>query len=121
MPFSLEDKIKRKKPTRFIFYLPIIAVFSFIGAFIGMVLVCVVFVSICVLSQWISMGIGLISGSLPWEIMTFFRDGEFVFELTPDAFALMETLSRWVGILGGAIFGIYLSSLVIKKIWGGRV
>ncbi len=75
---------------------------------------------ICVISQCISMGAGLIFGSHPWEIMTFFRDGEFVFELTPDAFALMETLSRWLGIIGGAIFGIYVSSLLIRKIWGGR-
>lgn len=86
-----------------------------------MVLVGVVFVIICVISQWISMGTGLLFGSPPWEIMTFFRDGEFVFELTPDAFALMETLARWVGILGGAIFGIYVSSLLIRKIWGGRI
>lgn len=86
-----------------------------------MVMVGVAFVIICVISQWISMGAGLIFGSPPWEIVTFFRDGEFVFELVPDAFALMEILSRWIGILGGAIFGIYVSSLVIKKIWGGRV
>jgi hypothetical protein len=86
-----------------------------------MVFVGIAFVIICVISQWISMGIGLVFGSPPWEIMTFFRDGEFVFELVPDAFFLMETLSRWIGILGGAIFGIYVSSRVIKRIWSGRV
>jgi len=97
-----------KKPLKMLFLLPVIVTAAVVSAIIGMVAVAVAFVALSALLQLLGGLIGLLSGSVPWHIITFFRDGRFVFELTESAFSTMNLLSRWVGLVGGGACGVYL-------------
>ncbi|MBN1882371.1 MAG: hypothetical protein JW885_09375 [Deltaproteobacteria bacterium] len=97
-----------KKPLETLSFFPVIVVGAIISAIIGMVAVAMAFVVISALLQLLGKFIGLLTGSVPWHIITFFENGQFVFKLTETAFSAMNLLSRWVGLLGGGACGIYL-------------
>jgi hypothetical protein len=108
--------LTRKKPLRrYLVYFFIIISMCVLSSVAGFFLVGITCVILYVIGQWISMGIGALFGTQPWELITFFRDGAFVFELSPKAFLLMESLARWGGIVGGLLVGLYYSATLIKK------
>jgi len=96
------------RPLKIPFLFPVIVVIAILSAIIGMVTVAVTFVLLSVLLQLLGELIGLLSESPPWHIITFFRDGQFVFELTESAFSAMNLLARWVGSVGGGAYGVWL-------------
>ena len=97
-----------KKPFKILFLFPVIIVIAILSSLIGMVTVAVTCVALSAILQLIGELFGLLSGSVPWHIITFFRDGEFVFELTKSAFSMINFLARWVGLVGGGVCGVWL-------------
>jgi hypothetical protein len=97
-----------KRPIHIIALFPFIVVTAILSAIVGMVAVAAAFVIASALLQLLGELIGFLSGSVPWQIVIFFRDGIFVFELSESAFSAMNFLARWVGLVGGGVCGIYL-------------
>ena len=104
-----------KTPLKMLFLFPVIIAIAILSALIGMVTVTVVFVAMSALLQLLGELIGLVAGSSPWHIITFFRDGHFVFELTESAFSVMNLLARWVGLVGGGACGVWLFLRRLRK------
>ena len=73
-----------KKPFKILFLFPVIIVIAILSSLIGMVTVAVTCVALSAILQLIGELFGLLSGSVPWHIITFYRDGEFVFELEAE-------------------------------------
>ena len=107
-------KKRRSNYLAYIVTLPIAFISGIISCLLGIILVAVVFVIVCVVVQWVSSGIGIFAAP-PWEVMTFFEDGRFIFEMSPPAFDLMNLTSRWLGAIGGGFYAIYIYNRFFKK------
>jgi hypothetical protein len=97
-----------KTSLRMLVFLPVIVVIALLSAIVGMVAVAVAFVAVSTLLQLLGGLFGLVWGSPPWHIVTFSQDGRFVFEMTESAYSAMNLLARWVGLVGGGAYGVFL-------------
>lgn len=95
--------------------LPVIVVIAILSALIGMVTMAAAFVVLSATLQLLGELIGLVSGPVPWHVITFFRDGRFVFEMSESAFSAMNFLARWVGLVGGGVCGVWLFARRLRK------